>query len=74
MTKRSRANECLELVHTNMYGTFSVHAWEGYGYFVTFCDNCSRFGYAHRKSNALDTLIEFKVGSDNLVSIHTKSL
>ena len=32
MTKRTRAKEYLQLVHTNMYGTFSVHAWEGYGY------------------------------------------
>ena len=31
MTKRTRANECLELVHTDMYETFSVHAWEGMG-------------------------------------------
>ena len=31
MTKRTRAKECLKLVHTNMYGTFSVHAWEGMG-------------------------------------------
>ena len=31
MTKRTRANECLELVHTDMYENFSVHAWEGMG-------------------------------------------
>ena len=44
MAKRSRAKECLELVHTNMYGTFSVHSWGAYGYFITFNDNYSRFG------------------------------
>ena len=31
MTKRTGDKECLELAHTNMYGAFSVHAWEGYG-------------------------------------------
>ena len=31
MTKRTRAKKCLELVHTDMYETFSVHAWEGMG-------------------------------------------
>ena len=74
MTKRTRAKECLDLVHTNMYRTFSVHAWVGYGYFITFNDDHSRFEYVHRKSNAFDTFIKFKVGSDNLLDIHTKSL
>ena len=74
MTKRTRAKECSELVHTDMYETFSVHPWGGYGYFITFSDDYSRFGYTHRKFNALDTFIEFKVGSNNLLGIHTKSL
>ena len=74
MIKRTIAKECLELVYTDMYGTFSVHAWKGYGYFITFSDDYSRFRYIHRKSDALDTFIEFKVGSNNLLGIHTKSL
>ena len=74
MIKRTRVKEYLELVHTNMYGTFSVHAWEGYRYFITFINDYFRFGYVHRKSDALDTFIEFKVGSNNLLGIHTKSL
>ena len=74
MTKRTRAKEYSELVHTNMYGTFSVHAWGGYGYFITSSDDYSRFGYVHRKFDALDTFIEFMARSDNLLGIHTKSL
>ena len=74
MTKRTRAKEYSELVHTNMYWTFSVHAWGGYGYFITFSYDYSRFGYVHRKSNALDTFFEFKAGLDNLLGIDTKSL
>ena len=65
MTKKTRVKECLELVHTNMYGNFSVHAWGGYGYFITFSDGYSRFEYTLRRSNALDTLIEFK---DKIIS------
>ena len=61
VTKKTRAKECLELVHTDMYGTFRVHAWGGYGYFIVFSDDYFRFGYVHRKSNTLDTFIEFKV-------------
>ena len=74
MTKRTRAKEYLELVHHNMYGPFSVHSWGGYGYFINFSDDYSRFEYIHRKFDALDTFIELKVELDNLLGIHTKSL
>ena len=74
MTKRTRAKECLELVHTDMYRTFIIHAWEGYRYFITFSDDYSRFGYVHRKFDALDTFIEFKARLGKLLCIHTKSL
>ena len=74
MTKRTKSKKCLELVHTNMNETFSVYAWEGYRYFITFSDDYSRFGCVYRKFNALDALIEFKARSDNLLGIHTKSL
>ena len=60
MTKRNKVKECLELVHTNMYENFRVHAWEEYGYFITFSDDYYRFGYVHRKFDVLDTFIEFK--------------
>ena len=57
-----------------MYGTFNVYAWGKYGYFITFTNDYSMFGYVHRKIDALDTFIEFKTESDNLLGIHTKSL
>ena len=67
ITKMTKAKECLELVHTNMYGTFSVQAWEGYGYFITFSDDYSGFEYVRRRSDALHTFIEFKARSDILL-------
>ena len=73
MIKRIIAKKCLKLVHTDIYGTFNVHAW-GYGYFITFSDDYSRFGYIHRKSDVLDIFIEFKARSNNLLGIHIKSL
>ena len=66
MTKRTITKECLELMHIDMYVTFSVNYGEGM--------KNSRFGYVHRKSNALHTFIEFKAGSGSLLGIHTKSL
>ena len=52
MTKWTKAKEYLELVHTDIYGTFNVHAWGGYGYFITFSDDYSKFGYIHKKFDA----------------------
>ena len=74
MTKKTRAKECLELVYTDIYETFNVHAWGGYRYFITFSDDYLRFGYVHRRSDSLDTFIEFKAKSDNLLGIRIKSL
>ena len=70
----ARVKECLELVHTDMYGTSNVHAWERYGHFITFSDDYSRFERVHRRFDASDTFIEFKAGLDNLLGTHTKSL
>ena len=44
------------------------------GRLYTFSDYYSRFGYVHRKFDALDTFIEFKAGSNNLLGMHTNSL
>ena len=46
-TKKHRVKKCLELVHTNVCRPFSVHAQEGYGYFITFINEYSRFGYVY---------------------------
>ena len=73
MTTQTRAKECLELVPTNMYGTFSVYVQGSYAYFITFSDDYYRFGYVCRKFDVLDTFIEFKMRSDNLLGIHTVS-
>ena len=50
----------------------SMHEEGGgwYGYFIDY----SRFGYVHKRSDALDTFIEFNAGLDNLFGIYTQSL
>ena len=53
-------------MHTIIYKPFYVYAWK----FHHLLHKYSRFKYVHRKSNALNTLIEFKVGSYNLLSKH----
>ena len=69
MTKRSfiakgvRGEGCLDLIHLDMCGPFSVHARCGYEYFITFTDDYSRYGYVYlmkKKAEALDKFKEFK--------------
>ena len=55
-----------------MYETFCVYAWKAW-VFDHFTDKYSRFGYVHRKTDALDKLIKFKVESDNLLGKHIKA-
>ena len=72
MTKRTKAKGCLELVHTNVYGPFCVYAWIVWA-FHHFTNKYSRFGHVHRKSNTLDTFIEFKARLDNLLGKHARN-
>ena len=57
---------CLDLIYSNVCGSFSVHARGGYGYFITFIDDYSRYDYVYlmkKKYEALDKFKEFKVES-----------
>ena len=45
--KGRRAQELLELVHTDVCGLMSTQAKGGYEYFITFTDNYSRYGYVY---------------------------
>ena len=35
-SKRNKAIECLELIHTNVYGQINIQARGDYEYFITF--------------------------------------
>ena len=77
IAKGYKAKECLELVYTNVYGSFNVHAWEGYEYFISFMDDYPKFRCVylmHRKFDALDKFIEFKAGIENQLGKHIKTL
>ena len=53
MTKRpvsgtmERANDLLEIIHTDVCDPMSVEARGGYHYFLTFIDDLSRYGYIY---------------------------
>ena len=61
--KRVRAEGCLNLIHLDVCGPFSVHARSGYEYFITFTDDYSRYDYVYlikKKFEVLDKFKEFK--------------
>ncbi|XP_047946476.1 uncharacterized protein LOC125192849 [Salvia hispanica] len=61
--KEVRANDVLELIHTDVCGPFPTQAKGGYSYFITFTDDLTRYGYVYlmkHKSEAFEKFKEFK--------------
>ena len=59
----NRAQDVLELIHTDICGPFPMASWNGHKYFITFIDDYSRYGYLfliHEKSQSLDVFKSFK--------------
>ena len=55
-----RANELLELVHTDVCGPISTNAKGGYSYFITFTDDFSRYGYVYLMKYKSESFEKFK--------------
>ena len=81
MTKRPfnakgrRAQELLELVHTDVCGPMSTQAKEGYEYFITFTDDYSRYGYVYlmrQMSEAFEKFKDFRPKVENQLGKHIK--
>jgi len=83
MTKRpfsakgNRADECLELVHSDVCGPFNIQARGGYEYFITFTDDYSRFGHIYlmrQKSETFEKFKEFKALVEKQLDKQIKTL
>ena len=83
MTKRhfdakdGRAEELLELVHTDVCGPMNIEARGGYEYYITFIDDYSRYGYVYlmtRKSEAFDKFKEFRAEAEKQLDKSIKTL
>ena len=55
-----RANDLLEIIHTNVCGPMSVEARGGYRYFLAFTDDLSRYGYIYLMKHKSETFEKFK--------------
>ena len=83
MTKRPfnakgrRAQELLELVHTDVCRPMSTQAKGGYEYFMTFTDDYSRYGYVYlmkRKFEAFEKFKKFRAEVKNQLGKHIKAM
>ena len=75
--KGRRAQELLELVHTDLCGPMSTQAKGGYEYFITFIDDYSRYGYVYlmkQKSETFEKFKEFRAEVENQLSKHIKAI
>ena len=55
-----RASELLGLVHTDVCGPMSSTARGGFGYFITFTDDFSRYGYVYLMRHKSESFGKFK--------------
>ena len=65
---RKRVQDLLELIHSDVCGPMPIQARGGYEYFITFTDDCFRFGYVYLmkwKSEAFEKFKEFRAEVEN---------
>ena len=55
-----RANDLLEIIHTNVCGPMNVEARDRYLYFLTFTNDLSRYGYIYLTKHKSETFEKFK--------------
>ena len=55
-----RANEVLEIIHSDVCGPFRKMARGGFYYFITFIDDLSRYGHLFLMKNKSESFEKFK--------------
>ncbi|RVW73385.1 Retrovirus-related Pol polyprotein from transposon TNT 1-94 [Vitis vinifera] len=73
----NRATDVLELIHTDICGSYPTASWNGQQYFITFIDDYSRYGYLfliHEKSQSLDVFKTFKAEVELQLNKRIKSV
>ncbi|PPZ39278.1 hypothetical protein C5P26_25735, partial [Escherichia coli] len=72
-----RAENILELIHSDVCGPFKEMARGGFHYFITFTDDKSRFGYLYLmkyKHESFEKFKEFKSEVENQTGKSIKAL
>ena len=63
-----RASDLLEMIHVDVCGPINVEACGGYGYFLTFTDDLSRYRYIYlmkHKSETFEKVKQFQSEVEN---------
>ena len=67
-----RAIDLLEIIHTNVCGPMSVEARGGYGYFLTFTDDLSKYEYIYLKKHKTEIFEKFKEFQSEVENQHNR--
>ena len=73
----NRATDVLQLIHTDICGSFPTVSWNGQQYFITFIDDFSHYGYLYlirEKSQSLEVFKSFKVEVENQLNKRIKNV
>ena len=62
--KIDRCTELFEVIHIDIFGTFTLPAMGGHKYFITFIVDYSRYGFIELIRENSDTLEAFKAKSE----------
>ena len=69
-----RANDLLEIIHTDVCGPMSVKARGKYCYFLTFTDDLRRYGYIYLMKHKSETFEKFKQFQSEVKNHHNKKI
>ena len=69
-----RANDLLEIMHTDVCGLISVEAHGEYRYFLTFTDDLSKYGYIYLMKHKSETFEKFKEFQSEVENHHNKKI
>jgi transposase InsO family protein len=74
---QNRAKMPLELIHTDVCGPMTRTSREGYKYFISFIDDCTRFSTVYllkKKSHAMQAFMVYKLWIEKTIERDIKSL
>uniref|UniRef100_M8ASV7 Wall-associated receptor kinase 5 n=1 Tax=Aegilops tauschii TaxID=37682 RepID=M8ASV7_AEGTA len=69
-----RANDLLEIIHTDICGPMSVEARDGYRYFLTFTDDLSRYVYIYLMKHNSEIFEKFKKFQSKVKNYRNKKI
>jgi len=70
----NRSQGILEIIHTGICGPFNIKSVDGFDLFITFTDDCSRFGYIYPMKERAEALDKFKLFKTEVENQHDRKI